>query len=127
MLQEKDPNAPKRPLTAFFIFSKESRDQVGVGCGVCVLRRWLDGGPAARASRLADAAAVLVPAPPTRVLHSLPQFKEDNPQTKPSDISKLMGEAWKELSDEEKKPYVDKAAKLKVRGGGGAQHAVLLR
>ena len=42
------------------------------------------------------------------------QVKADNPDIKPTDISKKMGEMWAELSDEDKEPYVEEAEKLKA-------------
>ena len=41
------------------------------------------------------------------------QVKTDNPDIKPTDISKKMGEMWADLSDEDKEEYVDEADKLK--------------
>lgn len=49
MKKEKDPNAPKRPLTAFFLFSGMARDHVREDLGANaspvevnaeILRRW---------------------------------------------------------------------------------------
>ena len=42
------------------------------------------------------------------------QVKTDNPDIKPTDISKKMGEMWADLSDEDKEPYVEEAEKLKA-------------
>jgi len=42
------------------------------------------------------------------------QVKADNPDIKPTDISKKMGEMWADLSDEDKDPYVEEAEKLKT-------------
>ena len=42
------------------------------------------------------------------------QVKADNPDIKPTDISKKMGEMWADLSDEDKEPYVEEAEKLKA-------------
>lgn len=55
--KKKDPNAPKRPLTAYMIFSQEHRQEV----------------------------------------------REENKDAKIGEISKILGERWKKLSDEEKK------------------------
>ncbi|KAL3652837.1 High mobility group B protein 7 [Castilleja foliolosa] len=64
-----DPNKPKRPATAFFVFMKDFRKS----------------------------------------------FKESNPDTKgAAKVAKEGGEAWKSMSDEEKKVYIDKAAELKA-------------
>ncbi|KAK9155012.1 hypothetical protein Sjap_002492 [Stephania japonica] len=42
-------------------------------------------------------------------------FKEQNPDNKNvSVVAKEGGEKWKFMTDEEKKPYADKAAELKV-------------
>jgi len=42
------------------------------------------------------------------------QVKTDNPDIKPTDISKKMGEMWAELEDEDKEEYVEEAEKLKA-------------
>ncbi|KAK9117810.1 hypothetical protein Scep_015903 [Stephania cephalantha] len=65
----KDPNMPKRPATAFFLFMDDFRKT----------------------------------------------FKEQNPDKKNvSVVAKEGGEKWKSMTDEEKKPYADKAAELKT-------------
>ncbi|KAK6931779.1 High mobility group box domain [Dillenia turbinata] len=65
----KDPNMPKRPPTAFFVFMDEFRKS----------------------------------------------YKEANPDSKNvSAVSKEAGEKWRNMSEEEKKPYLDKAAELKA-------------
>ncbi|XP_050373300.1 high mobility group B protein 7-like [Argentina anserina] len=65
----KDPNAPKRPLTAFFLFMHDFRKS----------------------------------------------YKEANPDSKDVKmVAKEGGEKWKLLTDEEKRPYIDKAAELKA-------------
>ncbi|XVF01727.1 hypothetical protein REPUB_Repub04eG0113600 [Reevesia pubescens] len=65
----KDPNAPKRPPTAFFLFMDDFRKS----------------------------------------------YKEANPEAKGvTGVAKEGGEKWKSMSEEEKKPYVDKAAELKA-------------
>ncbi|EOX99031.1 hypothetical protein QUC31_014850 [Theobroma cacao] len=65
----KDPNAPKRPPTAFFLFMDDFRKS----------------------------------------------YKEANPDAKGvTGVAKEGGEKWKSMSEEEKKPYVDKAAELKA-------------
>ncbi|OMO98224.1 hypothetical protein CCACVL1_04291 [Corchorus capsularis] len=65
----KDPNGPKRPQTAFFLFMDDFRKA----------------------------------------------FKEANPDAKGvTQVTKEGGEKWKSMSDEEKKPYIDKAAELKA-------------
>uniref|UniRef100_A0A5B7BE63 HMG box domain-containing protein n=1 Tax=Davidia involucrata TaxID=16924 RepID=A0A5B7BE63_DAVIN len=68
----KDPNMPKRPPTAFFVFMDEFRKA----------------------------------------------FREANPDCKSvSTVAKEAGEKWKSMTDEEKKPYVDRAAELKAEYG----------
>ena len=42
------------------------------------------------------------------------QVKADNPDIKPTDISKKMGEMWAALEDEDKEEYVEEAEKLKA-------------
>lgn len=65
----KDPNMPKRPPTAFFVFMEDFRKT----------------------------------------------FKEENPDSKKgSVVAKEGGEKWNAMTDEEKKPYIDKAAELKA-------------
>ncbi|VFQ67088.1 unnamed protein product [Cuscuta campestris] len=65
----KDPNAPKRPPTAFFVFMQEFRKT----------------------------------------------FNEANPDNKKASmVAKEGGEKWNSLTDEEKKPYIDRAAELKA-------------
>ncbi|XP_010546256.1 PREDICTED: high mobility group B protein 7 [Tarenaya hassleriana] len=41
-------------------------------------------------------------------------FKEENPGSSVKDVAKQGGEKWKSMTDEEKKPYTDKAAELKA-------------
>ncbi|PKI63957.1 high mobility group B protein 7-like [Punica granatum] len=65
----KDPNMPKRPPTAFFLFMDDFRKA----------------------------------------------YKEENPDSKGvKEVAKQGGEKWKSMTDEEKKPYLDKAAELKA-------------
>lgn len=65
----KDPNMPKRPATAFFVFMDDFRKT----------------------------------------------YKEENPDSKGvTMVTKDGGAKWKSMSDEEKKPYIDKAAELKA-------------
>ncbi|KAI4370737.1 hypothetical protein MLD38_019052 [Melastoma candidum] len=43
------------------------------------------------------------------------EFKEENPNSKDvKEVAKRGGEKWKSMTDEEKKPYMDKAAELKA-------------
>ncbi|XP_042377796.1 DNA-binding protein MNB1B-like [Zingiber officinale] len=87
---DKDPNKPKRPQSAFFVFMEEFRKI----------------------------------------------FKEKNPNNKSvAAVGKAGGDKWKSLSEEEKAPYVAKAAKLKAdytktmaaynkgQAGGGSRSA----
>ncbi|KAG7447230.1 hypothetical protein ARMGADRAFT_1013171 [Armillaria gallica] len=43
------------------------------------------------------------------------RIKNENPDAGFGEVGKLLGAKWKELDDEEKKPYVDLAAKDKAR------------
>lgn len=43
------------------------------------------------------------------------ELVEANPESSSADINKLLGQAWKELADDERQPYMQLAA---VRGGG---------
>jgi len=67
--KKKDKNAPKKPCSAFFWFSREKRSE----------------------------------------------FKAKNPDAGFGEMGKLIGSAWRQLSDDEKKPYNEKAAKDKER------------
>jgi len=60
----KDPNAPKRGMSAFLLYSKDLRETV----------------------------------------------KNEYPNLKTSEISKVLGEKWKALDESEKQPWVDRAA-----------------
>ncbi|SCZ94441.1 BZ3500_MvSof-1268-A1-R1_Chr12-2g03901 [Microbotryum saponariae] len=66
---KKDPNAPKRPLSAYMYFSQENRNTV----------------------------------------------KDDNPDASFGDLGKLLGAKWKDMSDDQKKPYNKKADDDKTR------------
>ncbi|CAK5271000.1 unnamed protein product [Mycena citricolor] len=82
---KKDPNAPKRAMSAYMFFSQDWRDRV----------------------------------------------KTENPDASFGELGKLLGAKWKELDEKEKKPYVDQAAKDKIRAedekiayeGGGKKSA----
>jgi len=43
------------------------------------------------------------------------KVSKDNPDVPMTELSKIMGKMWKDLSDKEKKPYNDKSAKDKLR------------
>ncbi|KAE9387035.1 hypothetical protein BT96DRAFT_838275, partial [Gymnopus androsaceus JB14] len=43
------------------------------------------------------------------------RIKAENPDAGFGEVGKLLGAKWKELDDEEKKPYVEQAAKDKER------------
>ncbi|KAJ3288646.1 Non-histone chromosomal protein 6 [Borealophlyctis nickersoniae] len=66
---KKDPNAPKKPLSGFIIFSNENRQRI----------------------------------------------KEENPSAEFRDMGRLLGAAWKELSDAEKEVYNKKKEEDKKR------------
>ncbi|KAL1662825.1 high mobility group box domain-containing protein [Schizophyllum commune] len=66
---KKDPNAPKRALSAYMFFSQDWRERV----------------------------------------------KAENPDASFGELGKILGAKWKEMDDDEKKPYVEKAAKDKER------------
>ncbi|KAL1973898.1 hypothetical protein VTN31DRAFT_5458 [Thermomyces dupontii] len=67
--RKKDPNAPKRGLSAYMFFANENRERV----------------------------------------------REENPGIAFGALGRKLGEMWKNLSDEERKPYEDKAAADKKR------------
>ncbi|EDR09427.1 uncharacterized protein LACBIDRAFT_184303 [Laccaria bicolor S238N-H82] len=66
---KKDPNKPKRALSAYMFFSQDWRDRI----------------------------------------------KAENPDAGFGEVGKLLGAKWKELDEEEKKPYVEQASKDKTR------------
>ncbi|ORY97785.1 high mobility group box domain-containing protein [Syncephalastrum racemosum] len=66
---KKDPNAPKRGLSAYMFFSQEQRTRA----------------------------------------------QQENPDATFGQIGKILGEMWGKMSDEEKKPYTDKAEADKKR------------
>jgi len=66
---KKNPNAPKRPLSAYMFFSQDWRERI----------------------------------------------KAENPDAGFGEIGKLLGAKWKEMDDEDKKPYNEQAAADKVR------------
>jgi hypothetical protein len=43
------------------------------------------------------------------------RIKAENPDAGFGEVGKLLGAKWKELDDEEKKPYIEQAAKDKTR------------
>ena len=67
--KKKDPNAPKRALSAFMLFSQEKRSQI----------------------------------------------KQDNPDATFGQIGKLLGDAWKSCSEDDKAPFLAKAEKEKEK------------
>lgn len=44
-----------------------------------------------------------------------PKIREEEPELKLTEISKKIGAMWKEMDEDDKKPYNDKAARDKVR------------
>jgi len=66
---KKNPNAPKRPLSAYMFFSQDWRERI----------------------------------------------KNENPEAGFGEIGKLLGAKWKEMDDEDKKPYNEQAAGDKLR------------
>ncbi|KAL4897112.1 high mobility group box domain-containing protein [Aspergillus ambiguus] len=67
--RKKDPNAPKRGLSAYMFFANENREKI----------------------------------------------REDNPGIAFGQVGKMLGEKWKALSDEDRRPYEEKAAADKKR------------
>jgi len=67
--KDKDPNAPKRPLSAYMYFSQDWRERI----------------------------------------------KTEHPEVSFGEIGRLLGQKWKSLSDEDKKPYEDMASRDKKR------------
>ncbi|KZV88554.1 hypothetical protein EXIGLDRAFT_722601 [Exidia glandulosa HHB12029] len=43
------------------------------------------------------------------------RIKEENPEASFGELGKLLGAKWKEMDDEEKTPYAEKAEKDKAR------------
>jgi len=66
---KKDPDAPKRPMSAYIIFTNAKREQT----------------------------------------------KKNNPNAKASDLMRLLGEQWKQLTPEEQQPYKDQASEHKKK------------
>ncbi|KAL9642794.1 hypothetical protein ABK040_009869 [Willaertia magna] len=62
-----DPDAPKRPLTSYMLFSQEQRKKI----------------------------------------------VQETPEIKVTEVAKKVGALWKQLSAEQKQPYIDKAEELK--------------
>jgi len=93
--KEKDPNAPKRPSTAFIHFCMPAHYTLSFSrlSALCLLTntRHL----AANAERV--------------------MMKKEQPQLKGVELSKALGAKWKELSVEEKKPFLDLYQKDKAR------------
>ena len=67
--KKKDPNAPKRPTSAYFYFAGDIR----------------------------------------------PGIREENPDMKVTQVMCLIAEKWRELEEEDKKPYEEQAAKDRKR------------
>ncbi|CAG8022179.1 unnamed protein product [Penicillium salamii] len=67
--RKKDPNAPKRGLSAYMFFANDNRDKV----------------------------------------------REENPGISFGQVGKQLGDKWKALSEDDRKPYDEKAAKDKKR------------
>jgi len=67
--KKKDPNAPKRPTSAYFFYAGDVR----------------------------------------------PGIREENPNMKITEVMSQIGAQWRELSDEDKKPYEEQAAKDRKR------------
>jgi len=66
---KKDPNAPKRPMSAFLFFSQDKRKII----------------------------------------------KGENPGMRNTEISRVLGELWKEASDEEKSPHIKREARERAK------------
>jgi len=67
--KKKDPNAPKRPTSAYFYYAGDVR----------------------------------------------PGIREENPDMKITEVMSQIGAQWRELSDEDKKPYEEQAAQDRKR------------
>lgn len=65
----KDPNAPKRAMSAYMFFSQDWRERI----------------------------------------------RTENPDASFGEVGKLLGAKWKELDESEKKPYIEQAARDKLR------------
>jgi len=67
--KKKDPNAPKRPITAYFFFAGDVR----------------------------------------------PDIRKDKPDLPITEVATLIGQKWRELTSDDKKPYEAQASKDKIR------------
>ncbi|KAF5375419.1 hypothetical protein D9615_008010 [Tricholomella constricta] len=78
---------------------------------------------AEKAEKAGRAKAKKDPKAPKRALSAYMFFSQDwrerikteNPDAGFGEVGKLLGAKWKELDDEEKKPYIDQAARDKTR------------
>jgi len=43
------------------------------------------------------------------------RIKQENPEASFGELGRLLGDKWKELDDDKKKPYMEQAARDKVR------------
>jgi len=126
---KKDPNAPKRGLSAYMFFSQDWRDRVkaenpeaGFGeIGKLLGAKWKELDEDEKKPYI-DQAAKDKNAP-KRALSAYMFFSQDwrerikaeNPDAGFGEVGKLLGAKWKELDEDEKKPYVELAAKDKTR------------
>ncbi|KAI5118464.1 hypothetical protein M0805_003725 [Coniferiporia weirii] len=83
---KKDPNAPKRALSAYMFFSQDWRERIK--------------------AENPDAGFGELP------YSMYPLHSSDNGA---GEVGKLLGAKWKELDDSEKKPYIEQAARDKAR------------
>ncbi|KAL0432789.1 UNVERIFIED_CONTAM: HMG1/2-like protein [Sesamum latifolium] len=97
----KDPNKPKRPPSAFFVF-------------VCIITLDAPSYPVDLVCFIIDASNLLYH--PNKICREdfRKQYKEKHPNNKSvAAVGKAGGDKWKSLSDEEKAPFVAKAEKRK--------------
>ncbi|KAK2142646.1 hypothetical protein LSH36_930g00157, partial [Paralvinella palmiformis] len=136
--RKRDPNAPKRSLSAFFFFNKEERDKIKESSPKLSLgemakelgRRWQkcmnkDKFEAlAKSDKRATKMGIKDGKPRGRmtsyaffIQSSREEQRKRNPNEKVvfTEFSKLCAEKWKGMDSEDKKRYNDMAAKDKVR------------
>lgn len=93
---KKDPAAPKRPLSAYMFFSQDHREKVKT-----------ENPDAGFGTYLVEILTVCA-----TIADFVSYLRFCN---RAGDVGRLLGAKWKEMSDAEKKPYLDMANRDKLR------------